>query len=153
MSGSLTEELKLRCPLSECRSIVLPTGTDLTTVQTAHVVPAGAVLCVGGVVCMSLEEITVTAAAELTTAPTVWLTFAPKVIVTKTDSQAWPLGQPVYHDEDDDCETFDIAKDTTLKAIGYVLEAVANTAGLTEGLICFQGDCLNSETGACTGTA
>ena len=135
----LTELLKLRCLESDCRTIRVPAGVDLSAEDVDHVVPAGRCKIIGVSLAMARDNIPTDADnGDVSLAESVWFTFIPKLLVTKVadaTERPWVQGEAIFYDE----ATLSFTDlDTDLAACGYALEVVASTA--TEGLMCFQGD-------------
>lgn len=126
---SLTENLKLRCPISDCRVIKVKSGTAM-----GGAITAGTVKVISGVLGIALDDIAVDVSNN-SVAESIWIVYAPKIQVTKVadTSRTWTAGKKLYHNG-----TAFTDLSTNLACCGYALSEQLATD--VTGLMCFMGD-------------
>lgn len=131
---ALTELFKLRCPLADCRKVVIPSGTAM-----GGAISAGDLKVFNNILCFAVDDVPVDDSNDSTKAST-WITYAPVVEVARnTGDSAWSVGAKVYYDSTNGYFT---TTGTNLAEVGYVREAAATDA--ETGIICFMGDDLGT---------
>lgn len=129
----MTELLQLRCPLEQCKTIVIPTGTDLTSFSNGG--NAGSWGKVNGVLVVLKNTVSLDA-NKLTLSDTVGIYYAQNVGGPTKAAETWKAGEPVYFDGT--AKAFTNVKGN-LSAVGVAAEA-KTAANVTSGPVDLTGE-------------
>lgn len=127
----------MRCPVSTCRTILVPSGTDLGAAKEA-----GDIIKHNNVLGFLLNDPTQNESHELTS-DAVLVVYAPQVRLARKTDEAQAIGESAYFNGTALTKT-----GSNLSRCGYFTEDQASSGGDDDIELVFQGDIVDADIAA-----